>query len=36
LYEDFNEFAVKVVFLSSNTSIIPRIADFRAIALDSL
>jgi len=36
LYEDFNEFTVKVVFLSSNTSIIPRIADFRAIALESI
>lgn len=35
-YNNFIEFAIKIVFLSSSTSTIPRIADFRAIALDSL
>lgn len=35
-YTTFNEFAIKIVFLSSNSTIIPRIADFRAIALDTI
>lgn len=33
-YDTFIEFAVKIVMRSSNTSIIPKIADFRGIALD--
>jgi hypothetical protein len=33
-YDTFIEFSVKIVFKSTNTSIIPKIADFRGIALD--
>jgi hypothetical protein len=36
VYESFNQFAIKIVFLSSDTTVIPKIADFRAIALDRL
>lgn len=32
----FDEFAIKIVFLSTDSTIIPRIADFRAIALDNI
>lgn len=32
----FDEFAIKIVFLSTDSTIIPRIADFRAIALDTI
>lgn len=33
-YNSFTQFAIKIVFLSSDPTIIPKIADFRAIALD--
>ena len=36
VYKSFNQFAIKIVFLSSDTTVIPKIADFRAIALDRL
>jgi hypothetical protein len=35
-YNSFNQFAIKVVFLTTDTTIVPKIADFRAIALDRL
>jgi hypothetical protein len=35
-YNSFNEFAIKIVFLTTDTTVIPKIADFRAIALDRL
>lgn len=35
-YNTFNQFSIKIVFLSSDTTVIPKIADFRAIALDRL
>jgi len=33
--DDFNTFQIKIVFTSSNTSSVPRIKDFRAIALST-
>jgi hypothetical protein len=35
-YNTFNEFAIKIVFLTTDTTVVPKIADFRAIALDRL
>ena len=35
-YNSFNEFAIKIVFLTSDPTVIPKIADFRAIALDRI
>ena len=35
-YQNFIEYAVKIVFKSNNSSVIPRISDFRGIALDSI
>lgn len=35
-YSSFDEFTIKIVFLSTDPTIIPRIADFRAIALDTV
>ena len=34
-YQNFIEYAIKIVFKSSNSSVIPRISDFRGIALDT-
>jgi hypothetical protein len=30
----FNEVSIKIVLLSNNTSVVPRVADFRAIILE--
>jgi len=35
-YNSFTEFAIKIVFLTSDPTVIPKIADFRAIALDRI
>ena len=35
-YNSFSEFAIKIVFLTSDPTVIPKIADFRAIALDRI
>ena len=35
-YTSFTEFAIKIVFLTTDPTIIPKIADFRAIALDRI
>lgn len=35
-YKSFTEFAIKIVFLTTDPTVIPKIADFRAIALDRI
>lgn len=35
-YDSFKEFSIKIVFVSDNPCLVPRIADFRAIALDAI